>query len=214
MKDDDRIAYLSGDDGGSPDPEETAELDELRRLLGRPELWAEPPADMEDRVAAAIAAERDGQSPQPQARPNRQRRWRARVVGIAAALLITVGIGVAVSLARRDHGGEHLALALAAPSGTTGIDGHVDFTRTTSGWRVELVADALPRRDAGRYYEAWMANGSGTLVPVGTFNEAHHVVLWSAVSPRDVPTLTVTEEEADNNQASSGRRVLIGTLGG
>jgi hypothetical protein len=132
--------------------------------------------------------------------------------GLAAAAVIAIGLGIALTLSRGDSGGDHFALALAAPGGTNGVDGHVDFTRRSSGWRVELVADALPRLDGGRFYEAWMANANGTLVPVGTFNEGHHVVLWSGVSPRDYATLTVTEEEADGNQASSGRRVLVGTL--
>jgi hypothetical protein len=38
------------------------------------------------------------------------------------------------------------------------------------------------------------------------------VTLWAGVSPVDFPTLTVTIEAADGNQASSGRRVLLGTI--
>ncbi len=50
------------------------------------------------------------------------------------------------------------------------------------------------------------------LVAIGTFNEPDDVVLWSGVGPTDFRTLTVTEEEADGDQASSGRRVLVGTI--
>ena len=50
------------------------------------------------------------------------------------------------------------------------------------------------------------------LVPIGTFNEPDDVVLWAGVSPRRFSTLTVTEEQADGDQASSGRRVLVGTI--
>ena len=109
--DDDRIAYLAGDDRPIP-PEDRVELDELRAMLADPSLWAEPPADMEDRVVAAIAAEKAAPS-----RPvvARRRPWVWRVVGVAAALLIAVGIGVVVT--RRDAGGEHFTLALAAPEG-------------------------------------------------------------------------------------------------
>lgn len=212
MTDEDRIGYLSGDDGAALDAEDKAELDQLRQLLSTPSLWDEPPADMEDRVAAAIAAERGlGSPPAYRLTVTRQPpRWRGTLLGIAAAIVITIGVGVGVSLTHRDQSGEHFSLALAAPNG--GGTGRVDYTRTTSGWRVELVADSLPRLDSGRFYEAWMANTAGTLVPVGTFNEGHHVTLWSGVSPRDYTTLTVTEEEADGNQASSGHRVLIGTL--
>ena len=50
------------------------------------------------------------------------------------------------------------------------------------------------------------------LVPIGTFNEGGDVVLWAGVSPVDFPTLTVTREEADGDQASSGSKILVGTV--
>ena len=50
------------------------------------------------------------------------------------------------------------------------------------------------------------------LVPVGTFNDARKVTLWAGVPPTAFPTLTVTRQRADGNPASSGERVLIGTL--
>jgi len=34
----------------------------------------------------------------------------------------------------------------------------------------------------------------------------------AGVSPVDYPTLTVTQEDADGNQASSGQRVLTGQI--
>ena len=49
-------------------------------------------------------------------------------------------------------------------------------------------------------------------MPVGTFNEGQSVTLWAGVSPVDFPTLTVTREEADGDQASSGEKVLVGTV--
>ena len=50
------------------------------------------------------------------------------------------------------------------------------------------------------------------LVPIGSFNEPNDVVLWAGVSPVMFSTLTVTEELADGDQASSGERVLVGTI--
>ena len=50
------------------------------------------------------------------------------------------------------------------------------------------------------------ASAAGGLVPIGTFNEGRKVTLWAGVSPKDYPTLTVTLERADGNQASSARR--------
>ena len=50
------------------------------------------------------------------------------------------------------------------------------------------------------------------LVPIGTFNEGQDVTLWAGVSPKDFTTLTVTREQADGDQASSGERVLVGPV--
>jgi hypothetical protein len=50
-------------------------------------------------------------------------------------------------------------------------------------------------------------------VPIGTFSSSDGLVtLWSSVSPEQFPTITVTIEATDNQQGSSGRRVLIGDV--
>ena len=90
--------------------------------------------------------------------------------------------------------------------------GSATLTKTDSGWRIELDATGLPRLADGVFYQAWLRNEEGTLVPIGTFNEGEDVVLWAGVSPLLFPTLTVTREAADNVQDSSGDRVLVGTL--
>ena len=46
-----------------------------------------------------------------------------------------------------------------------------DADQDDSGWRIELDASGLPRLDNGRFYEAWLRNAAGVLVPLGTFNE-------------------------------------------
>jgi hypothetical protein len=90
--------------------------------------------------------------------------------------------------------------------------GDASLTKTNSGWRIELDATGLPRLDNGQFYQAWLRNAAGTLVPIGTFNEGQDVVLWAGVSPIDFPTLTITREAADGEQASSGQRVLVGQI--
>ena len=75
-----------------------------------------------------------------------------------------------------------------------------------------MTATGLPRRDGGLFYQAWLRDAVGNLVPIGTFHDGNHVTLWAGVALEDFPTLTITEEQADNDQASSGRRVLIGTV--
>ena len=80
------------------------------------------------------------------------------------------------------------------------------------GWRIEIDASGLPRLDDGRFYEAWLKNADGVLVPIGTFNEGRNVTLWAGVSPKDFTALSVTRERADGDQASSGEKVLAGTV--
>jgi hypothetical protein len=89
--------------------------------------------------------------------------------------------------------------------------GNAVMIKTDSGWKIELDVTGLPRLDGGRFYQGWLRSADGVLVPIGTFNEGTDVVLWSGVSPDAFPTLTVTREEADGNQDSSGQRVLVGT---
>lgn len=107
---------------------------------------------------------------------------------------------------------ERFQAALAATALLPGARGEATLTKTTSGWRIELRATGLPRLAGGSFYEAWLRNSAGVLVPVGTFNEGRKVTLWAGVSPRDFPTLTVTREQAAGNQTSSGEKVLVGTV--
>ena len=206
-----------------------AELDELHALLDDPSLWEEPRADLEDRVVAAVV--NTANSPwfvssesanhgelalalgQPTAaaahgrRPRLARRFAAIGVAVSAAAAILAGVVVG------HQGGPTPALeaALRSPGVTQTVRGHAIFTKTGAGWRIDLDATGLPRLDGGRYYEAWLRNDGGVLVPVGTFNVPDAVVLWAGVSPHGFRTLTVTEEAADGNQASSGQRVLVGS---
>ena len=85
-------------------------------------------------------------------------------------------------------------------------------TRTPSGWRIHLQATGLPRLEGTRFYEAWLRNSTGVLVPIGTFNDGRDVTLWAGVSPASFRVLTVTREQTDGNQASSGEKVLAGPV--
>jgi hypothetical protein len=212
VTDEERIAYLAGDrDGvpGLPDPEEVAQLDEIRVLLADPAMWEAPGRHLEDAVAAAVTDAAD-QGPAPRRARRRARRpviaW---VVGAAAAAVIAAGIGIGVT----SGNGEHATTFSAALSGTSlapGATGQATMTQTPAGWRITLHTSGLPRLDNGRFYEAWLKNAAGILVPVGTFNQAGDITLWSGVPPTGFPVITVTRQRANGNPASSGQRVLVG----
>jgi Anti-sigma-K factor rskA len=224
--DDDRIAYLSGEDAESLSPEERADLDELRALLRTPAAWADPDPGLEDRVVAAIAAEAaaKGQSAGDPAAvesagavPARRPRWRPNwwrpAYGFgAAALAAAAAVVIAVSVGSSGPQPLQFAMVLNGTALSPGAHGNASLTKTTAGWRIELNATGLPRLADGRYYQAWLKNAKGVLVPVGTFNKPDHITLWSGAPVTSFPTLTVTVQQANGNPASSGKRVLVGTI--
>ncbi len=132
------------------------------------------------------------------------------LVGATATAALAVAVGVAV--VRSGTSGERFHAALAATDLVPGATGAATLSKTSSGWRVELNATGLPHLAGGRFYEAWLRNSAGVLVPIGTFNEGRKVTLWAGVSPKSFTTLTVTREQADGDQTSSGEKVLVGTV--
>jgi hypothetical protein len=201
MSNDDRIAYLSGDDGAPLTPAERAEIDELRAVLADPAVWVEPDADLEDRVVAAIT----GTGSRPRARF-----LRYAIAGAAAAVLIAVGLAVSLNLHHETPTTQYAASLSGTPLAPEAT-GQVTLTKTPGGWRIHLQARGLPRRDNGSFYEAWLKNDAGVLVPVGTFNEPLDVVLWAGVPPTSHPIFTVTRQLANGDAASTGQVVLVGS---
>ena len=128
----------------------------------------------------------------------------------AAAAVAAVGL-VTVLLLQRDSDQRRFDVALAATELAPGASGNATMLRTDSGWEITLNATGLPRLDNGQFYQGWLRNADGVLVPIGTFNEGTDVVLWAGVSPETFSTFTITRESADGDQNSSGQRVLVGT---
>jgi anti-sigma-K factor RskA len=268
--DEDRIAYLAGEPVESLTSEERAELDELRGLLEADEMWAQPPAELEDRVVAAIAdaagtaeapeparaprpqqfatpvqpaevrrAAREAEAreprqapaprpaPSPQAarvvkKPRRERSWVMTILERPAyafgVLAVLVAVVAGITALSNSGGGSpspaplQFAMVVNGTSLAPSAHGSATLTKMSSGWQVELSASGLPHLTNGRYYQAWLKNSAGVLVPIGTFNDAVKVTLWSGVPVTQFRTLTVTRQEANGNPASSGERVLIGTI--
>ena len=224
--DNDRISYLSGEPVDALTPQERAELDELRTVLESPAAWEEPDARLEDLVVRAVAQEAQRATPgeaeneaAETAAPERPKariwsRWRPRRPALAFGGLATATAAIAVALviALGSNGAKQLQFAMVV-SGTSlapNAHGNATLTKTESGWRIELSATGLPHLTNGRYYQAWLKNPEGILVPVGTFNDAKQVTLWSGAPVTQFRAFSVTEQLANGNPASSGRRVLVG----
>jgi hypothetical protein len=210
--DDERRALLAGRPLEALEPDELEQVARWTQLLADPETWEEPAPDLEDLVIASVAA-----APAP------TRTWvsssgraasgswlRPLIGGLAAAAAIVA----AVIILSRDSDDRPASFASAALSGTElapEATGTVQIFEDSAGFRVELRADDLPPLDGGRFYQAWLKGDSGS-IPIGTFSEGDGtwVTLWSGASPADFPTLTVTIEAPDGDQASSGELVLSG----
>jgi Anti-sigma-K factor rskA, C-terminal len=219
MNDDDVVAYLAGEAPEAVDSAERAELDTLRDLLSDQAVWVEPRPGLEDRVVGAVTDAVDTAATSVEDQPASvdggevvalRPGWiRYTLLGAAAAVLFVVGLTIGLT-----HNGNEPVDFQASLAGTDlapHASGEATMTKTVSGWKIQLHAEGLPRLDNGAYYEAWLKNEKGMLVPIGTFNQPNEVTLWAGVPPSSFPTLTVTRQLANGNPASSGQVVLIGT---
>jgi anti-sigma-K factor RskA len=213
---DHEIPELAALADGSLAPERRAALE--ARVAASSEL-ADRLAEQERAVALARSAAAEVEAPSAlraridtQPRAHRVSMSRRLVLSAGAAAAVAV-VALAIGLTVSDSGtsGERFQAALAPTELVPGASGEATLTKTSSGWRIELDATGLPRLEDGRFYEAWLRNPEGVLVPIGTFNESRQVTLWAGVSPKDFPMLTVTREQSDGDQASSGEKVLVGT---
>ncbi len=141
-----------------------------------------------------------------------------RPLYMAGALAGVVAIIAVVTLFTTRGGGNSASSQLRFAMVVNGTDlapgahGSATLVKESSGWHITLMATGLPHLTNGRYYQAWLKNSAGILVPVGTFNDAVNVTLWSGVPVTQFQTLTVTRQQANGNPASSGQRVLTGTV--
>jgi anti-sigma factor RsiW len=209
------VAELTALADGSLAPERRAALE--ARVAESPEL-ADRLAEQRQAVAlahhavagveapAALRARIDAKRKAGRVRPAR------RFVAVGAVATVAVAAAVGLSVFGTGSAGPRFQAALAPTQLLPGATGKATLTKTSSGWRITLHATGLPRLDRGRYYEAWLRNRAGVLVPIGTFNQGPKVTLWAGVPPTTFTTLTVTREQADGDQRSSGEKVLVGPV--
>jgi Anti-sigma-K factor rskA, C-terminal len=216
--DDDRINYLAGEAVDALSPEERATLDGVRDSLGSWATWVEPDPKLEDLIVEAVVQE--AARARADATAPRRRSFLPRVAlrrpalafgSLAAAVAALVAVIVLVA----GNGGpapEQFAMVVTGTAIAPNAHGSATLTKEASGWQVKLSATGLPRLENGLYYQAWLKNAAGILVPIGTFNDARNVTLWSGVPVTQYRTLTVTIQLANGNPASSGKRAMIGTI--
>lgn len=132
--------------------------------------------------------------------------------GLAAAAAVALVAIVLVTGGKNSPKPLHFAMVVTGTQLAPRAKGTASLTKTVSGWKIELTATGLPHIQNGRYYQAWLKNDAGVLVPVGTFNDAQKVTLWSGVPVTKFRTLTVTIQPANGNPVSSGKRVLVGRI--
>ena len=213
--DPDGVAELAALADGSLDPERRAVLE--ARIAASPALAAQLSA--QERAVSLLRGAAEEVDAPAGLRARLEARRSARSVrtprlltlaGVAAAAGAAIAVGLIVfgSSSR----GARFQAVLGPTAQAPGARGEATLTKTSSGWRIYLDARGLPRLAGGRFYEAWLRNSAGALVPVGTFNQARSVTLWAGVSPASYKVLTVTREQADGNQASSGEKVLVGAV--
>ena len=196
------------------EPDEAADVSLLATLLADPSTWAEPSVGLEDSIVNAVVND------EPVAanvtaigdRVRRTPRRRRIMVPIAAAAAAAVAILVGAMLTTAGSAGPAFTAELSPTALVPAAHASANVERNAGGFRVTLDASGLQPLQ-GQYYEAWLKDAAGTLVPIGTFSSSDHTItLWSGVSPATFSTLTVTIEAPDNNQASSGQVVLRGDV--
>jgi hypothetical protein len=190
-----------------PDAAEEA----LARLLADPAVWVDAPPSLEAEVVDVIRA-RAGANQRAPSRPARRRR--AYGIATAAAAAIVVAVTLSATVAARVEGPRRdFAAQLTGTERAPNARASAAITKNRGGFTVVLDARGITHLPPGEFYQAWLSNEAGTLVPIGTFSsDDSRITLWSGVSPTDFPTMSITIERSDGNQSSSGLRVLAGPV--
>jgi hypothetical protein len=203
------------DSGEEPSATEMAAIE---ALLARPEVWDDPPADLEDRVAAAIAAEAISVTGSVAPSSIAEQRATRRSGGFpwwlsAAAAGVLVIAGVALVTRGDDAQSADTEIVLTGTDTTPEASARAALSATPAGLKIVLDVDGLAPAPEGHFYEAWVSNGT-LRVSAGTFHLRggdKPIELWAGVVDPSFTSLAITLEPLDGNTDSSGDAQLVGT---
>ncbi len=167
-----------------------------RLALATPPI--EPPADLEDRIAALAGGRHLGRAARTTAP-----RWRRAVLGAAAAVILIVGSVGATLLVTRDRPAGGLELAVMH-----GPQGNFTLAYVPGSDGALLVSEA-PAPPAGRVYELWLRE-DGRMVPSGLFRDG---VVPFQLASTDFDLVAVTEEPAGGSDRPTSDPIASATTG-
>lgn len=199
--------------------------EELRAGVGAADLLAltlpeeDPSPALRARIMHSIDTLGADQGAQPMPLPPKRRAWlMPSLAGLAAAALLAMAVWnvqLRSELGDQQASLARLADAVAAGSAAYRASGPLGSGYLIDGKNPVLVA-SLPEAPAGRLYEMWLLDGSGTPVAVGTFDADTHqgltiVNLERPLSGFATFAITVESRRVD---APSGKPVLAASLAG
>jgi Anti-sigma-K factor rskA len=188
----------------------------LDRALREPIAPIAPPASLEARVLAAVAAE-GRLSAAPLARRRLGPRRSRLVLAFAGLAVLVVSVGLVGGLVGGRESSDTLELATVLVSPSRGAEASIEVRKTGIGRVIDLRSESLPILPKGEYYELWFAGPDDrparpNRISAGTFhpdeNGSSHVVFAAAVDPALYPVVIVTAEPGDGDPRPSGIEVL------
>jgi hypothetical protein len=214
---------------------QVAEFAAVAEALALAAPAAEPPADLEAKVLAAVRyavlvetapAAMQSEAPAVKARrrsvaaPRARRWWQFHwasplYAGVAAAA-ITAAVFLGSTLIRSSPA-VAATISLSAQPGYVGSGTAIAHT-VQGGFEISLTVKDLPASRAGQFYECWYAGpgnrpGHPELITAGTFtvggSGSHTFSMWSAADPASFKNMQITLEQP-GDASQHGKVILSG----
>jgi DNA-directed RNA polymerase specialized sigma24 family protein len=184
------------------------------RLLADPGGWSEPPADLGERVVAAVISEAHldpveiyTSSDLVAAQEAASRRGggiRSLIVGAVGALIfLLLGIFVLSALGGSDVT-DTTTIELRPTGRLVDAEGSIDVADTAAGLAITVDAAALAEQPPGSLYAAWVVLNDGTVVSAGTFRNGVDAQLVAAVGPGDAEQFLIALATPITDGAAGG----------